>query len=64
MEWAIKRTIQLITPEQYRTLEMGTKLIDIFGETKVKSPNSDDPNSPNYIDQDTRGGYLAYGLDK
>jgi len=44
----------LITPEQFENLPDGTELISINGDKVVKGED--------YIDQDTRGGYLAFGF--
>ena len=44
----------LLTPEQYANLPDGVSVISISGEVKVKGTD--------YIDGDTRAGYLAYGL--
>lgn len=55
-EWTLDdgNKIYLITPEEYKKLPDGTKLIDIFGETFIKGID--------IIDQDTRFGYIAFGL--
>ena len=54
--WKLKdgRTIVLQTPAEFSTLPNGTILYDIFGERYVKGQD--------YIDNDTRGGHLAFGL--
>lgn len=46
--------LRLITPEDYLSLPEGTALRSILGETVIIGTD--------YIDNDTRGGYLAYGL--
>jgi hypothetical protein len=58
------RLINLLTPEDYRALPLGTVLGCIDGQTAVKSPDSDqyrDGSNPDYIDDDTRGGRIAWG---
>lgn len=57
-----KFILQLLTPEEYRMLPMGTMLGSILGNRRIKSEDSDIPKSENYIDQDTRFGRLAYGV--
>jgi hypothetical protein len=54
--WLLKdgRIIELLTPEKFDTLPYGTHLFDIFGGEVVKGED--------YIDLDTRGGRLAFGL--
>lgn len=47
------RIIRLITPEQLKNLPIGTPLTCIDGSVQVKGND--------YIDDDTRGGYLAFG---
>lgn len=49
------RELELLTPEGLSRLPDGTILYDIFGEQVIKGHD--------YIDSDTRGGYLAYGVD-
>jgi hypothetical protein len=49
-----KEWISLITPKEFQSLEKGTLLIDIFGETVIVGQDE--------IYQDTRGGFLAYGF--
>ena len=46
--------IQLVTPAELKDLPNGTVLLDIFGEKVTLGVD--------VIDDDTRGGYLAYGL--
>lgn len=43
-----------ITPEQFEDLPEGTELTSISGDKVIKGKD--------YIDQDTRGGYLAFGF--
>lgn len=54
--WELKdgRTIYLITPDELSQLDDGEYLWDIFGKPHIKGVDR--------IDDDTRGGYLAYGL--
>ena len=47
-------TIRLITPEEFANLPDGTILIDIFGGQATKGVD--------YIDGDTRCGFMVYGL--
>ncbi len=56
------RTINLLTPRQYEILSLGTELICINGKTYIKSLDSNNPESKNYIDDETRYGRLAFGL--
>jgi hypothetical protein len=44
----------LFTPDEYKRLPNGTVLTSISGETVTKGVD--------YIDMDTRAGYLAYGI--
>lgn len=46
--------IDLITPDELKEIEKGTVLYDIFGFPAVVGVD--------YIDDDTRGGYLAFGF--
>lgn len=46
--------MNLLTPEEYEALPDGTRLENIFGAIKTKGVD--------YIDQDIRGGYIAFGL--
>lgn len=46
--------IWVITPDELSQLPDGTELISIFEEKVVKGKD--------YIDDDTRFGYLAYGV--
>ena len=48
--------IQLLTPKEYEDLPYGTPLIDINGECLIKGNDTDE-------DQDTRFGFLAFGVD-
>ena len=50
------RKITLVTPHEFAQLPDGTALIAIDGERVVKGTD--------YIDNDTRGGYLAFGLEQ
>jgi len=50
-------TIWLLTKEEFKTLPNGTKLISILGEVVTKGIDDID-------DMDTRGGYLAFGLEE
>lgn len=43
-----------LTPEEYEQVPDGSTLVCIDGRTKVKGTD--------YIDQDTRGGYIAFGF--
>ena len=49
-----KRVIHLIHIDDYKSIPNGTVLTDIFGEDCIVGKD--------YIDLDTRGGYLAYGI--
>ena len=44
----------LLSPEEFKQLKNGTMLVSINGVEAVKGID--------FIDQDTRFGYLAYGL--
>jgi len=55
------RELELIMPEDFYALPLGTQLYSIFGEVVEKAIDSDQSGSKNYIDMDTRGGYMAYG---
>lgn len=46
----------LITPEEFKKLPDGFVLISILGTIAVKGKD--------YVDQDTRGGHLAYGASR
>lgn len=48
------RIIELITPTELSELQNGTEVVSISGETKVVGVD--------YIDDDTRFGFLAYGI--
>ena len=48
------REIPLIYAENYGSVPLGTVLASICGEVKIKGHD--------YIDMDTRGGWLAYGI--
>lgn len=56
------KLINLLTVEEYNALPLGTKVTCIDGEIKTKSADSDDSESKNYIDLDTRAGRIAFGL--
>ena len=49
-------TIWLLTEKEFETLPNGTKLISILGEVVTKGIDT--------IDMDTRGGYIAFGLEE
>lgn len=46
--------LSLITPAEFATVAAGTELFDIFGRAYVVGTDK--------IDDDTRGGFLAYGF--
>lgn len=46
--------ILLLTPDEFQRLPIGAVLVSISGFEYVKGKD--------YIDDDTRGGHLAYGL--
>ena len=48
------RTIELITPDEFATLDDGTELVCINEKSYFKGKD--------YIDGDTRGGFLAFGF--
>ncbi len=48
-------TLWLFSPEEFDRLPDGFEVKDIMGETAIKGKD--------YIDRDTRGGWLAYGVD-
>lgn len=48
------KILWLFTPQEYQELPNGIKLEDINGGTAVKGKD--------YIDMDTRGGHIAYGV--
>lgn len=48
------KDISLLSPEELARLPDGTRVVSIFGQEKIKGR---DP-----IDNDTRGGRLAFGL--
>jgi hypothetical protein len=48
------KVIYLVTPEEFAKLPKGTPLLSINGREVVKGIH--------YVDGDTRGGYLAYGV--
>ena len=53
-KWSDETNLCLLTPEEYAELPDGTMLLCIDDETYIKGKD--------YIDNDTRYGYLAYGL--
>jgi hypothetical protein len=55
--WQINQTgefIILFTPDQFNNLPDGIELTNIFGSKYIKGTD--------YIDLDTRFGFLAYGI--
>lgn len=50
------RVIELVTPEEFAVLADGTALVSILSQEVVKGVD--------YIDDDTRAGFLAFGLLK
>lgn len=50
------RMIDLITPSEFHTIEVGAVLTSIRGEEVVKGID--------YIDQDVRAGFLAFGFER
>lgn len=48
------KTIILLTPEEMERVPDGTKVYSIFGNCVIKGTD--------YIDNDIRGGHLAYGV--
>lgn len=56
MNWKLRdgRVIHLVRPHELKALPSGTILIAIDGEQVVKGLDM--------IDDDTRGGFLAYGV--
>lgn len=54
-DWTLDngRVITLLRPEDLKDLQKGSILYDIFGDRHVIGID--------IIDNDTRGGYLAYG---
>jgi hypothetical protein len=56
--WTVKsvgKDIELITPEELRYLPLGTSLRCIDGSLVIVGVD--------YIDDDTRGGFLAFGVE-
>lgn len=49
------KDIALVTPEEFERLPDGTELVSINGRRAIKGKD--------YIDNDTRMGHLAYGLE-
>jgi len=52
--WSDENDLWLLTPEEYTEVPDGTVLLSVTGDIRVKGKG--------YIDDDTRGGCLAYGL--
>lgn len=52
--WDEEHTLLLISPQLFKLLPDGVKLLSISGQLKETGKD--------YIDQDTRGGMLAYGF--
>ena len=52
--WDNESNLWLLTPEEFTEVPDGIVLLGINDNTKVKGKD--------YIDDDTRGGCLAYGL--
>lgn len=66
--WDATSDLMLIPARRYAEIPLGTKVTGIFGDVRTKDETSDEysfpdgtPN-PNYIDQDHRGGLLAFGI--
>jgi hypothetical protein len=55
--WTIKNghKVALLTPDELQNVEDGTELVSISGKRVVVGKD--------YIDNDTRAGYLAYGFE-
>jgi hypothetical protein len=49
------KSVALLTPEQLKDIQDGTELVSIGGRRVVVGKD--------YIDNDTRFGYLAYGIE-
>ena len=56
------RIIHLLTPDEYKSLPMGTILGCIDGTTAVKSVNSNDSKHPDYIDLVPQDRRASFGL--
>jgi hypothetical protein len=55
--WSLgERIIDLITPDELATISDGWVLVSIRGEDKIVGHD--------YIDGDTRGGFLAVGWER
>lgn len=56
INWKLKNgeIINLVTLEKFKKLKKGTKLVCIDGTTVIKGKDE--------IDDDTRFGYMAYGI--
>ncbi len=50
------RVMNLLTPEDLKSITDGTELLCIDGSTVIKGEDE--------LDNDTRSGYLAYGLEE
>lgn len=62
--WTVEGTgkkLSLITPKELKSLPDNTLLYDIFGEAHILG-GLDTNGRKVVIDDDTRGGFLAYGL--
>jgi hypothetical protein len=57
-EWKLDdgRIIDLVTPNEFESLPHGTVFVSIDGERVIKSVDD--------IDDDTRAGFLAFGLER
>ena len=53
-------SITLLTVEELRALPAGTKIKSIMGDKSTIGVDEDVPDP----DEDTRGGYTAWGIDK
>lgn len=49
-----KNNLHLLTPDEFELIPDGFELESILGDTVIKGQD--------YIDGDTRGGHLAYGI--
>lgn len=54
--------LRLIPHRNYNTIAYGQTLTAIDGDTIVVKPGYDDAASDHYIDDDYRGGMLAFGV--
>lgn len=55
-------TLMMLPAWAYFHLPYESELISINGEVRKVLEGYDNPTSPNYIDNDTRFGCLAYGV--